>query len=132
MTIIKDKLTTEQEYVGLCYRIRENARRLLDSAEHSIVLHENKDGIDGHILGESGEQIVTKMMKEWTKWKMGDAMKIVHGIRNFVIDHLKDDIDIYTQRYYSEDKQQSTRKSNKKVMSGESKKLRKREQEQKV
>jgi hypothetical protein len=142
MAKIKNKITTEQEYIGLCYGIREDARRLLDSVEHSIILYENKDGVfDGYVLGENGEQIIAKMMKEWIKWKMRDAMRIVHGIRNFAINHLKDDIDIYTQLYYSEEKQQSAiikrKLRNQKngmttTILNESKKSRKREQEKKV
>ena len=93
------EITTEQEFLGLNYCIREIAKELLRQSEHVIKLHESRDNT------YHGPDTIEKCMRNWVKSSiMKSAMEIVLSTQNFVREHLSDHIDIYTQTYDSEEK----------------------------
>ena len=93
------EITKEQEFLGLCYRIREMAIRLVHQTEHVIKLHESRDAT------YHGPDTIEKCMRNWTKsFLLKPTMGIVLSIQNFVREHLNDYIDIHTCGYDSEEK----------------------------
>jgi hypothetical protein len=99
------EITKEQEFLGLCYCIREMAKELLHQVEHVIKLHESRDAT------YHGPDTIKGCMRSWIKGSiMKSAMEIVLSTQNFVREHLNDHIDIYTCGYDSEDRPKRIKK----------------------